>query len=402
MTLFDDTDAMNRNAVATVIVTALVTVSLVAAGVGASTTAESVETTTSNEAYAGTHLAFEASGNAVADYTVDGETMFSSIAVDSQSEVGGGADAAIDLGAVVNIDGAGLSIGAQSQTTTQIEAESGATLSAHDNERGHLVVNAGDDSQVVEAQLDGSAQASTESDDRVIVESDTRSGVFLVVGDGEATVNEEGDVVANLESESTLVFRSYAEDERDEQAKEDEQRIVDGSAAAEVYVDMRDGETVADTVTYGEETAVEARQEGEQRVEVVVDRAISEGTIVMTTVEEEAVGTLESIEVRIDGEAAVQASSQSELESAIGGDESAYMVSQHAEAEAKATVYVAFNHFSERTASIGSANDGDADDGTNDGTDSTDDEGVADGLPGFGALAALLSLGIGIGSRLRQ
>ncbi|MFP8957316.1 hypothetical protein ACLI4Y_11340 [Natrialbaceae archaeon A-CW3] len=383
---------MNRSAVATVILAALLTVSLVgAAGVGASTTAESAETTSSSEAYAGTHLAFEASGNAVTDYTVDGETLFSSVTVDSQSEVDGGADAAIDLGAVVDISGAGLSIGAQSQTATQIEAESGATLSAHDNERGHLVVNAGSESQVVEAQVDGNAQASAEGDDRVVVESDTRNGVFLVVGDGEVTVNEEGDVVASLESESTLVFRSYADGERDDQAKDDEQLIADGSAAAEVYVDVRDGEAVADTVSYGEETAVEARQEGEQQVEVIVDRAISEGTIVLTTVEEEAVGTLENLEVRVDGEAAVEASSQSELESAIGGDESAYMVSQHAEAEAKATVYVAFNHFSERTASIGAADD----------ADSTDD-GVADGLPGFGALAALLGLGAGVGARLRQ
>ncbi|USZ71561.1 PGF-CTERM sorting domain-containing protein [Natronosalvus halobius] len=389
---------MNRNAVVTVLITAMLAISLVAAaGVGASSTESSA--TTQSETYAGSHLEFEASGSALTNYAVGGETVFSSVAVDSQSNAGVGGGAGIDLGTVVSLEGAGLSVSAESQTKTRIESESGATLSAHDNERGILVVRAGGDAQVVEAQLGENVQASAEGDgERVFVEGDERNGVFLVIGDGDVTVNEEGNVAASLEGESTLVFRSYADGERTDETKSQEQLIADGSAAAEVYVEQRDGETVADAVTYGEDLTLEAKQEGERRVDVTVDRAIEEGTIVMTTVEEETVGTLEDLEVRVDGEAAAQASSHSELESAIGGEESAYMVSQHAEAEATATVYVAFNHFSERTASIDGSG---ADDGSSD--DDTGSSAESDGLPGFGALGALLGLlGTGVVARLRR
>ncbi|UTF54962.1 PGF-CTERM sorting domain-containing protein [Natronosalvus rutilus] len=389
---------MNRNAVVAVLIAAMLGVSVVAAaGAGASSVESSA--TSQSETYAGSHLEFETSGSALTNYAVGGETVFSSVAVDSRSDASSGANAGIDLGAVVNLEGAGLSVSAESQTKTRIESESGATLSAHDNERGILVVRAGGDAQVVEAQLGENVQASAEGDgERVVVEGDDRNGVFLVIGDGDVTVNEEGNVAASLEGESTLVFRSYEDGERTDETKSQEQLIADGSAAAEVYVEQRDGETVTDSVTYAEDLTLEAKQESERRVDVTVDRAIKEGTIVMTTVEEETVGTVEDLEVRVDGEAAVQASSQSELESAIGGEGSAYMVSQHAEADAKATVFVAFNHFSERTASIdgSGADEGSSDDGTGSSTES-------DGLPGFGALAALLGLlGTGVAARLRR
>ncbi|WP_312911923.1 hypothetical protein [Natronosalvus caseinilyticus] len=392
---------MNRNAVVAVLVAAMLGVSLVAAAGAGASSAES-SATTQSETYAGSHLEFETSGSALTNYAVGGETLFSSVAVDSRSNAGVGAG--IDLGAVVNLEGAGLSVSAESQTKTRIESESGATLSAHDNERGILVVRAGGDAQVVEAQLGENVQASAEGDgERVVVEGGDRNGVFLVIGDGDVTVNEEGNVAASLEGESTLVFRSYGDGERTDETKGEEQLIADGSAAAEVYVEQRDGETVADAVTYGEDLTLEAKQESERRVDVTVDRAIEEGTIVMTTVEEETVGTLEELEVRVDGEAAAQASSHSELESAIGSEESAYMVRQHAEADATATVYVAFNHFSERTASIDGSG---AEDGTDDDATADDDSGSSaesDGLPGFGALAALLGLlGTGVVSRLRR
>ncbi|MFC7213412.1 hypothetical protein ACFQO4_04855 [Saliphagus sp. GCM10025334] len=388
---------MNRNAVVTVLLAAMLGVSLVAAAGAGASSAES-SATTQSETYAGSHLEFETSGSALTNYAVGGETVFSSVAVDSRSDASSGAGAGIDLGAVVNLEGAGLSVSAESQTKTRIESESGATLSAHDNERGILVVRAGGDAQVVEAQLGENVQASAEGDgERVVVEGDDRNGIFLVIGDGDVTVNEEGNVAASLEGESALVFRSYADGERTDETKGEEQLIADGSAAAEVYVEQRDGETVADAVTYGEDLTLEAKQESERRVDVTVDRAVEEGTIVMTTVEEETVGTLEDLEVRVDGEAAAQASSHSELESAIGGEESAYMVRQHAEADATATVYVAFNHFSERTASVDGSG---ADEGSNDDTGSS---AKSDGLPGFGALAALLGLlGTGVVSRLRR
>lgn len=397
---------MNRGVVTIVTVVLITSLVAAAAGAGAGAATGDARTHAENDAYAGAHVEFEVSGDAITDYRVGGERTFSSVRVQSQSESDAGLGANISLDAVANVEGAGLSLAAQSKTSAQVRSESGATLSAHDNERGILTVAAGGESQFVEAEVASDAQASGDGD-RVFVETDGQSGVFLVVGDGEVTVNDEGNVVADLSGDATLAFRSYADGERDDEAERQENLIADGTAAAEVYVEHRDGEAVADAINYGEETSLEARQDAENRVEVTVDRTVEEGTIVLTTVSEEAVGSLENLEVTVDGEAAVEASSQSELEGAIGSDQSRYLVSQNANADARATVYVAVNHFSERTIGIDGADgdeDGGADDGSgaDEGTDDTDGDGEGDEMPGFGVGVAVLALLGGLASRVRR
>ncbi|WP_436345171.1 hypothetical protein [Natronorubrum sp. FCH18a] len=421
---------MNRGAA--VVVALLVVTSAVGMAMGASagvptSTADaepSVNSQAESEAYAGTHVAFDVEGDAITDYQVGGDETFSSVAVQSQNEAdaGAGLGADVDVETMTALEGAGLSMAAQSETSAQVEAESGATLSAHDTERVTLVVETGDDGQFVRAELAGDATASAEGD-AVRVDTDAHEGVFLVVGDGEVTVTDDGDVAAELEAGATLAYRSYADGDRDESAEYEESLIADGSAAVEVYAEERDGETVSDAVTYGEETAVEVSQESRNQVEVTVDRTVHEGTIVMTTVSEDAVGAADDLEVRVDGEAATEASSESELESALGGDESRYMVAQHAEASAEATVYIAINHFSERTATIDgsgeaaddsdtddaddggdTADDGDdADDAADtDGSDADDDTVAGDSVPGFGVGAALVAMLTAVAARVSQ
>ncbi|WP_339102361.1 hypothetical protein [Haloterrigena salinisoli] len=457
---------MNRGVA--VIVALLVATSAVGAAfgasAGASTDVESstntdgeTATTAGGEAYAGTHVAFDVEGDAITDYRVGGEETFSSVAVQSRSEAtadaGLGAD--LDLETLTSLEGAGLSLAAQSETSAQVRAESGATLSAHDTERGTLVVESGNESQYVTAELAANATASDEGDDgdRVRVETDDHEGVFLVVGDGDVTVNSEGDVTAELAENATLAFRSYEEGERDETAEYEESLIADGQSAVEVHVEDRSGEAV----TYGQETSAEVATETRNQVNVTIDRATHTGTVVLTTVSEEAVGSLEDLEVRIDGEAATEVSSKSDLEGAIGSDESRYMIAQQSEASAEATVYIAVNHFSERTATIDGADSDDSDDstdgdGTDDGTPSSDDSGTdeetdgtdgdetadgsetdaadgddadgetsdggddesddgggsdtgedgGDGMPGFGVVAALVAALIGIGVRVHS
>lgn len=408
---------MNRGTA--LLVALLVVTSAVGMAVGASagtpstTEVESSGTTEAEgEAYAGAHVAFDVEDDAIANYRVGGEETFSSVAVQSQREAtaGGELGAQTDLETMTTLEGAGLSLASQTeasaevQTSAEVRAESGATLSAHDTERGTLVVESGDDAQYVQAELAAGTTASDEGE-RVHVHADDHEGVFLVVGDGEVTVNSEGDVVADLGSESTLVFRSYADGERDENAAYEESLIADGNAAVEVHVEERDGEAVGEAVTYGEETSAEVSREAQHRVDVTVDRATHEGTVVITTVSEETVGNLEDLEVRIDGEAAVEASSRSELEGAIGSDESRYTVVQRSEASAEATVYIAVNHFSERTASIdggddsGGSDDADSsDDETTDSDEANEDDGAGetdgDSLPGFGVGVAVVAISI--------
>lgn len=343
----------------------------------------------SDESYAGAHVDFAVDGNALTDFSVDGEQTFSEVSVQSQSDAGFGGD--VDLGAMADIEGAGLSLAAESQTSATISAQSGAEVSAHDTQQGHLVVAAGGNSQVVEADLAGDASASTEGDS-VVVESGERDGAFIVVGDGDVAVNDDGNVAADLSSDAKLVFRSYAEGDRDEQAKAEEALIANGSAAAELAVEQRDGELVSETVTYSEETTTEVSTEATNQVEVAIDRSVSEGAVVLTTVSEEAVGSVENLSVAVDGEAAAEASSMSELEAGAAGEEPRYMVTSTNEAQGEATVAVAIDHFSERTMTMS---------GEDDGSDGGSSIPGADSLPGFGPIAALFGLLTAVGARLR-
>ena len=109
----------------------------------------------------------------------------------------------------------------------------------------------------------------------------------------------------------------------------------------------------------------------------------------------------------VDGEAAVEASSYSELESATeGGDSSKFLVRQSSSAEASADVLVALNEFSERDVTMtegssdgtdnnGDENNGDdtdTDDNNGDGTDTDGTDEPSQGLSGFGVGVALLAL----------
>ncbi len=347
-----------------------------------------------NEAYAGTHVSFGTSANAVTDYSVDGESMLSSVKVQSASsaESSGIVDVGASLSTVTSLEGAGLSLGAQTQTSATVDVEGSASMEAHDNGNGVLVVRSGGDEQYVQANLSSGAEASAAGDNRVTVTTaDGVEGAFIVVGDGEVTVNDEGDVAANLGQDGTLVFRAYPEGKSDEDASQ-EQLIADGQAAGEVHVMAQDGETVTDTVAYTSETTIEARQTAEGEVEMTVDRAAHEGKVVITTVSESTMDAANGVSVAVDGEAAAEASSYSELEGAIGSDQSKYLVRQSSSAEGSAEVLVAVNHFSERTVTMSEADGSSSTDGE-DSNDGSSDDGVSSpGQPGFGVLVAVLSL----------
>lgn len=402
---------MNRSATA-VLLAVLVTASAVAAA-GAATATSTDGSVAATEAqdgsvYAGTHVQFDVQQNAVADYAVGGETVLDSVKVQSESSGGGGGvfDGSADLSAVTNIEGSALSVSAEANTHAEISAEGSASMTAHDNEHGILVVEAGGDDQVVVANVSSGAEAESESDSQVeVTTANGTEGAFVVVGNGSVTVNEDGDVSAQLDGDSRLVFRAYP-DGKSEQAERTEAYIASGTVTGEAYVEQQDGEMVADTVSYSTETAIEAEQSAEDTVTVTVDRARERGKIVVTSVSEAAVGTASDVDVTVDGEAAVRASSYSELESAIGGDSSKYVVKQSSAAEAKADVYVAVNHFSERTLKMQGGDDGNetttasgdettagGDSTTADTTESGDGGGeTGGGAPGFGVGAALVAV----------
>ncbi|WP_233560688.1 PGF-CTERM sorting domain-containing protein [Halobellus sp. Atlit-38R] len=388
---------------------------LVASALGSAAAVGTVGAATSSQkAYAGTNVSFDTTSNAVVDYAVDGETVMQSVKVQSQSETesSGSLSADVELSAASDIAGAAVSLDAKSETSASMSTDSGATLRAHDNERGVLTVRAGDDSQYVAVNLSSSAEAASQSSERVVVTTeDGTEGVFLVVGDGELTVNEQGNVSASLEGDSKLAFRSYPEG-RTEDDEQQEQLITSGQAAAEVYVMQQSesgSEAVADVVQYGDNTTVEVTQQSEGTVRMTAERSEHQGKVVITSVSEEVVDATNDVQVTVDGEAAARASSYSALQSAIdGGDTSKFLVRQQASADASASVLVAVNHFSERqitmtesdTTSSGTAATTTETDSTTTASETTDEQTAAQtdestsstSSPGFGVTVALAAL----------
>lgn len=353
--------------------------------------AASAAASSQQEAYAGTHVSFDTGTNAIVDYAVDGQTVMESVKVESVSEAQSraGIDVGMDIDSVTTLDGAPVSVDATTDTSARISTDSGAQVHAHDNHRGILVVRAGGERQYVMINVSSSSTVDQEDDQRVIVTTeDGTTGAFIVAGDGSVAINEEGNVTADLGSNSELVFRSYA-DGRDEDDTQEEELIADGKAAAEVYVmhhSENSGEAVADVVHYSEDTTVEVTEQGQGTVKLTAERAAHQGKIIITSVSDEIVESTDDLEVAVDGEAAAQASSHSELESAIdNGDSSTFLVRGQSNAEASTDVLVAVNHFSEREITMTSPQ------GTSE-TTNTDDDSSTPTQPGFGVGVAVLAL----------
>jgi hypothetical protein len=365
-----------------VVAALLVLASIAPAAVAATETAE---TQAEGEAYSGSHVEFGTSSTAVVDYTVDGTTVVENVTVQSASEAGVGAE----LDGDVSVDGASVSVATTAETTATVESESGARIESHDNERGIMVVTSEDGEQVVEADVSGEAESEGES--RVVVERDDGTeGTFIVVGDGEVAVNENGNVTAQVGEDGKLVYRQY-EDERDDGDETQERLIANGTATAEVYYQQAQesgddgGQRTADVVEYGSDTTVEVTERSESELNMTVERTQSEGKVVITHVSESAMegaDNAQDVEVYVDGEAAAEAESYSQVVAATEGDGGpAYTVRQSSNADAAAEVVVGIDHFSERSVSMQSGGNG-------------DDGGITGGAgPGFGVVAALAAVG---------
>jgi surface glycoprotein (TIGR04207 family) len=383
-----------------VLLSALLVVSLVGTA-AAPAAAQSAE----GEAYAGTHVEFDQQSNAVADYAVDGNVIVENVTMQSAGEVRSQTGIGVEtgIGAVLASDIVGATIDSRSEAGASVTLgfESGGEMKTHDTRRGVVQFQAADGNQVVAVNVSNDAEAEAESDERVVVTKDDGSeGAFIVVGEGDVTVDDNGDVTAEVYEDSQLVYRQYDE-ERSESDEEAERMIANGTATAEVYVQQSaesGQETAVEAIEYGEDTSVEVTSSAENEVNMTVERTQSEGKVVLTTVSEEAFENAGDIEVYVDGNAAAQADSYSAVEqSAMEGDQPRYYVSQSSSAEGSVDVAIGIDHFSARNVQMTSEDESTA---TEDGStategDSTDQQSPADSQgdgAGFGALAALAAL----------
>jgi len=389
----------------TVAVLAMVLVSAIAPVSAAAATAE-------QQAYSGTHVAFDAGSNAVVDYTVGGTETVDAVRVQSQSsaESNLGLSGSAGLEAATALGGAAVSVETTADSHASMTTDSGATIEAHDNGYGSLVVTADEQSQYVALNLSGDASAEQASEKRgVFTAEDGTTSTAMVVGEGNVTVTESGNLTASVAQDSRLVVRNYAES-RTEADETEERMIVNGTAAASVHVMEQSGEAVTDVVTYSEDTTVEVTERAEGQVTMTAERSASEGRVVLTHVSESTFESAEDVQVEVDSEAAAQASSYTEIRQATnGGDTSKYMVqsASSASASAESEVVVGINHFSTREVTMtgssgsdggsgdggssdGDSNDGDSADGDDSGGDSNDT--TTGNGPGFGVVAAVLAL----------
>lgn len=370
-------------------------------------------TAQNGSAYAGSHVTFDTAGDALVNYSVDGTTRMDSVRVQSQSET----DSSLSVGAsasasaITDIAGAALSMKSSAKASATVESESGATLQAHDNGHGSLVVSANESAQYVEVGFSGDVSADQTADNHLVVTTDDGSKqAYVVAGEGNVTLNDEGNVTAAVEEDSRLVVRSYS-NERTSDDEQQEKMVANGTAAASVYLMQEGGEAVTDTVDYGQETTVEVSERSANRVNMTATRTQSEGKVVIVSVSEAAFDATENMQVAVDGEAAVEASSYAELRQATNdGSNSKYMVSQSSSAEAATDVAVALNHFSSRdvtmssdsettdtaTESDGSTDSSTESDGTAKQTDGDGQETTSGSGPGFGIVGALAAL-VGVG-----
>lgn len=346
-----------------------------------------VTATQQGEAYNGTHVSFETGENAVVDYTVSGSTVLENLTVQSKSEAqnSGAVSAGVQLSTVTSIPAAGISGSSSAETSASVAFESGAELKAHDNGRGVLLVRSGGEDHYVKASLSSNSEAQQTGDKRVVVTTgEGTQAVFLVIGDGDVTVNQDGEVVAEIGQDGRLCYRQY-QGERSDNDKQQERLITNGTAAAEVYIQQagEDGqEMAADVVQYGEDTTVNVTEKAESNVEMTVERTESEGKVVITTVSEQVFDSAQDIQVQVDGDAAARADSYGQIRQATqGNDNSAFLVRQSSSAQGTVDVVVGINRFSERTVTMTSGDSG------GDGGTETGDAG-----PGFGGVAALVGI----------
>ncbi|MFT4945898.1 MAG: hypothetical protein ACI8TL_000126 [Natronomonas sp.] len=379
---------------------------VVSLGSGATATTAAAQQAESN-AYTGVHVEFETGSNSVSNYAVNDNVIVTNATMQSASEVRNRADidAGVGIDAIGSIAGAEVESRTETRTSVSVGFSNGGEIRSNDNERGVVQFVAGGEDQFVQVETSSDTEAESVSESRVVVEKDDGTqGTFIVVGEGEVDTNSEGQINAELERGSELAYRQY-DDERSDTDEESERMIENGTATAEVYVQQagEDGqETATNAVEYGSETTVEIQNESESQIEMTVERAQSDGKVVLANVAEEAFDSAEDIEVLVDGEAATRADSYSAVEmSAAEGDEPRYYVSQSASAEATTDVAIGIDHFSERTVTMTSdSTDDGTDDGTTDGsgeetTESSDSDGTSssDGNgAGFGIFAALVAL----------
>ena len=271
------------------------------------------------------NIGFNTDKNCIFEYSVNGTEFFSSVDVDGN-----------------------IYTGEKTGVKSRFETEK-LRISAHDNANGLLKFKA-EESTNVSIELSESATIEKESDKKIAVISNGTEGTLMISGQGHLSV--EGDIITvELKKNSQLIFKTYP-GEKDSGDEEIEDGIISGSLSAEIQV-LGDG-AVTDSVEYSSDVEIKSVSVTEDDITVTVDSATEiSKTIVITIDNNELPADPGKLSVKVDGEATVKASSIDELYATETSDISKSMV---IEGETETKVFVAVNHFSERSVTIEEVN----------------------------------------------
>jgi len=325
--------------------------------------------------YDGKHVSFDIKPNGIAEYSVNNETLFSSVKTRAASEPAVDVGAGVDASAIAGFEGAGIEATSTTTAAARFRTENGAQVAAHDTERGHLTIHATEQRTLVQINMSDPVGTTPEGS-VIVVGGATQVGSVFVVGEGNLSITEEGNIVADLPRGSGLVFRSNG-DNRTTQDQATERLIERGSAAGEVYVSQRNGEVVADTVQYDTDISVEVAQYEDGFVEVGVNRTTEQGTIVIMEVSKKLIEDPGDTAVRVSGTKATRVDTHAELRRSLGKGEPTYKVSRATTGQANAAILVAIDSFSGQTVIIEERQESTA---------------VEESTPGFGVSVALLAM----------
>lgn len=343
--------------------------------------------------YQASHVGFDAKQNSVVNFSVGGQQIFESFSVvaksDTETQSGGTIGVGVGLGEVTNIAKSAMSMRSQTDKNAVLETESGADIKIHNNDRGIITVTPSENSQIANINISPNTRATTETDKKVVItKEDNSEGVFLIVGDGEVTVNNNRNVIADIEQNRKLVYRDYKQ-QRSDDDRQQENLISNQNATAEVYIEQTDNQYRSNIVQYGD-TTVETTDQRQGQINLSVDRTQNQGKIILTTISNQAINPTNNISVQIDGETITQVETYNQLQSSIQQDNPSFLINQQSSTQSVSDIAIAIDHFSTRQITIQEKEDTQQQDDDSQQTDDTQQD--EQQQPGFGVIAGLIAI----------
>lgn len=331
----------------------------------------------------GDHITLEFTNQQVVNYTVGNQTFLASIQAQSVEQV-----ETDGLQSLTEFEGSAMESTGEDEATWLVNTQSNANFEFNDNPHGTFIAEGVDVAQYARFVVAEGVEATDENQRKVTLTTDGNAAAsFILVGDGEVTVNQNGDVVARIGDASTLVFRAYP-DGKSNSDEQMERYIENGNGVAEIYARQPGTDSIVDHARYQQDVAPTAEQTDDTTVQTDIEYTEGESGVVLFTLSQAFTEASGAINATVNGQQAQEVTSFGELDGALDGNQSRYMV---VELESRTDVIVAVNQFAAQTTVGVSGASGQEQQQT---PLQEGDDGNQTDQPGFGVLAAIVALAV--------